>query len=161
MNYCQGLAFSQLHQMDKAFPHLQQALVGRDVANENEDRCSRWVVSKIDILEAVYDLGLECLWLGLYQLSLDYYQLAIQGWATVQEVKETLPLISNFHAALSLYGVGDFQQGLQLLQRIEAQFLAYYIADIDYLLKFKYLVGYGTAQLRTFIPFIAKHPSPS
>lgn len=160
--YWHGVALYDLGKWDDSFAILRQALAERDEAREAANLPRKWrIVTKEKILEHMYNLGNKCLRHGKYRLGLDSLQLATQGWASSQDVEKKWPFSSTFFTAAAFYGQGDFQQGLKLLRGMEKGFNSYYKKNWEGLFKFKYLIGYGAAQLNTSAPFDARTDSSS
>ncbi|KAH7363842.1 hypothetical protein BKA65DRAFT_123437 [Rhexocercosporidium sp. MPI-PUGE-AT-0058] len=160
--YWQGVTLLSLGRWNESLSLLRQALSDRDKVNEKVTIHRKLrIVSKLEILAFIYEFASKCLHLGKYQLSLDSFQTATLGFISSPEVERNRILYSTFFTAASCYGLGEFQQGLKLLQSIVQEFNSYYENNWEALLEFKYLVGFGAAQLKTSARFDVKTDSSS
>ncbi|KAH6698319.1 hypothetical protein BKA61DRAFT_622021 [Leptodontidium sp. MPI-SDFR-AT-0119] len=148
--YWHGISLYASGKWEESFAILRQALAERNEVREATNLPKKLrIVTKERIVEYLLNLGNKFFRLEQYRLSLDSLQLATQGWASSQDVEEKWPLYSTFFTAAAFYGLGDFQQGLELLRGMETEFNSYYKQNWEALFEFKYLVGYGAAQLNT------------
>jgi tetratricopeptide (TPR) repeat protein len=144
--YWHGYTLYKLQRLDESFAILHQALTDSDMVSEKVLPRQIRGISKSDIIRVIYNLGRRYLLSETYPRSLECFQLANKGWINEQDVRKVDVLNSKLHAAASFYGLGDFKQGLELLQGTQAEFSSYYGRRSETLLKIKFLIGFGLEQ---------------
>ena len=151
--YWLGRCLNKLQRYDEAFSILQQALLNRDkVIEEANLPWRKQMPTKNDILQAIHDLGHAYFATENYARSLECYRTVNQAWTASPGTHGTETCWSQVYEAVSLYGVGEVEQGIQLLRGLEEGLSTYSDAtggDLRRMLYVKYLIGFGSAQLST------------
>lgn len=141
-----GYTLYKLQKWDESFALLHQALTDSDMVGAKVLPWEIQVPSRRRIIRVICELGYRYLLSETYPRSLECFQLANKEWINAQDVGKEEVLLSKLHAAASFYGLGDFKQGLELLQGTQTEFSSSYGLRSETLLKIKFLIGFGLGQ---------------